>query len=240
MESCRWTAAGFESNPWAYNDTRRKLKYAIKPDSDIKQAVLAAFRLDPRVAAFSPDVTVEGGEVVLAGSVGNLKAKISAEQDAKNTVGVSGVDSLLKVRPSGRATDAEMMAQLKAVIFWDPLLDGSTISADVISRIAYLSGTVDSAFQKAEAQYVASRTKGVVMVINHLNVKPESPITYYDGPDSYPYVLPYADQLSYYTSGMFGARLDMTGMSGLRVVSSGVRSCIAMTSRLRSMEGWPL
>ena len=46
--------SGIKVDAWAYNDTSRKLKYAVKPDSDIKQAVLAAFRLDPRVAAFSP------------------------------------------------------------------------------------------------------------------------------------------------------------------------------------------
>jgi osmotically-inducible protein OsmY len=213
--------SGIRVDPWAYNDTRRKLKYAIKPDSDIKQAVLAAFRLDPRVAAFAPEVTVEGGEVVLGGIVGNLKAKSSAEQDAKNTVGVVGVDSLLKVRPNGQATDAEMKAQLKAVIFWDPLLDGSTISADVISRVAYLSGTAGSLFQKAEAQDVAFRTKGVVMVINHLSVNPEFSVTYYDWPDSYPYVSPDADQLSYYTSGMFGARLYMTDERIKKNIESG-------------------
>ena len=213
--------SGIKVDAWAYNDTSRKLKYAIKPDSDIKQAVLAALRLDPRVAAFSPEVAVEGGEVVLGGIVGNLKAKTAAEQDAKNTVGVVGVDSFLKVRPSGQATDTEMKEQLKAVIFWDPLLDGSTISADVISRVAYLSGTVDSIFQKAEAQDVASRTKGVVMVINHLNVRPEFPVTYYDWPDSHPYVSPYAEQLSYYTSGMFGARLYMTDERIKKNIESG-------------------
>jgi osmotically-inducible protein OsmY len=63
----------------------------IRSDSEIKQAVQAALRLDPRVSAFSPDVTVEGGEVILGGNVGNLKAKTSAEQDAKNIVGVWGL-----------------------------------------------------------------------------------------------------------------------------------------------------
>jgi len=213
--------SGLKVDYWAHEDTRRKLKYAIRPDSDVKQAVQAALRLDPRVARFSPEVTVEGGEVVLGGSVGNLKAKTSAEQDAKNTVGVSGVDSLLKVRPNGPSTDAEMREQLKAVVLWDSLLDGSTMSVDVINRVAYLSGTVDSIFQKAEAQDVASRTKGVVMVINHLNVRPEFPVTYYDWPDSHPYVSPYAEQLSYYTSGMFGARLYMTDERIKKNIESG-------------------
>ena len=199
-----------EVAPLAKGDARRRLKYAIRPDSDIKQAVQAAFRLDPRVAAFSPDVAVEGGEVVLGGIVGNLKAKTSAERDARDTVGVSGVDSHLKVRPGGQATDAEMKEQLNAVIRWDPLLDGSKMTVDVVNRVALLSGSVTSAFRKAEAQDVASRTKGVVSVHNELKVEPRFYVAYYEWPDSYPYVSPYADQLSDYASGMFGPELYLT------------------------------
>jgi osmotically-inducible protein OsmY len=51
---------------------------------------------------------------------------------------------------------------LKAALSWDPLLDSSTIDVAVINRTAYLSGAVDSSFQKAEAQDVASRIKGSV------------------------------------------------------------------------------
>jgi len=199
-----------EVAPLAKGDARRRLKYAIRPDSDIKQAVQAAFRLDPRVAAFSPEVAVEGGEVVLGGIVGNLKAKTSAEQDARDIVGVSGVDSHLKVRPGGQATDAEMKEQLKAVIRWDPLLDGSRMGVDVVNRVALLSGAVASTFQKAEAQDVASRTRGVVSVRNELKVEPRFYVAYYEWPDSHPYVSPYANQLSDYASGMFGPELYLT------------------------------
>ena len=72
--------------------------------------------VDPRVKAFSPDVTVEDGVVILGGSVGNLKAKTAAAQDAKDIVGVWRVDNLLKVRPKERPTDAEMQKQLKAAL----------------------------------------------------------------------------------------------------------------------------
>jgi osmotically-inducible protein OsmY len=201
--------SGMKVEPWVHNDAHRRLKYATRSDSDIKQAVQAAFRLDPRVAAFSLDVNVGGGVVVLSGNVGNLKAKTSAEQDVENIVGVTGLDSLVKVRPSGQSTDAEMKEQLKAVVFWDPLLDSSTISATVINRVAYLSGTVGSLVQKAEAQDVALRTKGVVLVWNALKVEPESWVTYYDWPNYY-YASPNGGQTSYYASGMFGPRLYLS------------------------------
>jgi osmotically-inducible protein OsmY len=201
--------SGLKVEPWAHNDAHRRLKYATRSDSDIKQAVQAAFRLDPRVAAFSLDVDVGGGVVVLGGNVGNLKAKTAAEQDVENIVGVTGLDSLLKVRPSGQSTDAEMKEQLKTVVFWDPLLDSSTISVTVINRVAYLSGTVGSIVQKAEAQDVALRTKGVVLVWNALKVEPESWVTYYDWPNYY-YASASDGQTSYYASGMFGPRLYLS------------------------------
>jgi osmotically-inducible protein OsmY len=200
--------SGLKVEPWAHNDAHRRLKYATRSDSDIKQAVQAAFRLDPRVAGFSLDVDVGGGVVVLGGNVGNLKAKTAAEQDVENIVGVTGLDSLLKVRPSGQSTDAEMKEQLKTVVFWDPLLDSSTISVTVINRVAYLSGTVGSLVQKAEAQDVALRTKGVVLVWNALKVEPESWVTYYDWPNYY--YSPYGGQASYYDSGVFGPRLYLS------------------------------
>jgi hypothetical protein len=78
-----------------------------------------------------------------------------------------------------------MEKQLKAALLWDPFLDNSTIDAAVIHRVAYLSGAVDSSFQKAEAQDVASRIKGVVEVRNRLKVEPE----YYSMSDSdYDYI----------------------------------------------------
>lgn len=183
--------------PLGADDTRRTLKYAEKSDSEIKQALVAALRLDPRVSAFSPDVTVEGGMVILGGAVGNLKAKTAAEQDARNIVGVWQTENLLKVRPKSAPKDAEMEQQLKAALLWDPLLNSSTIDVAVINRVAYLSGSVDSTFQKAEGQDVASRTKGVALVRNHLKVEPEFAMTYDDWPYYSSYDWPYYNRSPY-------------------------------------------
>jgi osmotically-inducible protein OsmY len=191
--------------PSAGDGGQRKLKYVMRSDSEIKQAVQAALGLDPRVAAFSPDVNVESGIVILGGTVGNLKAKSSAEQDVRNTAGVQGIENLLKVRPNGHSTDAEIKEQLKAVLLWDPLLDSTTIDVAVIDHVAYLSGSVASNFQKSEVEDVASRTKGVVLaVLNHLKVEPEFAFSYYAWPDYLGYGWPYYDQSPYYISEVYG------------------------------------
>ena len=155
----------------------------LKPDSEIQSAIQAALPLDPRVAAFARDITVsvEAGVAILGGDVANLKAKSAAEQDARNTVGVAWVDNQLTVRPlMNLPRDSDTEKALKAELAWDPLLDNSTIEAAVINHVAYLSGAVESGFEKAEAHDVAARTKGVLLVRNHLKVEPEFLTPYYD------------------------------------------------------------
>ena len=173
---------GVKIESWAGNSGQRKSKETVRSDPEMKQAIEAALHLDPRVSAFSPEVNVEGGVIILGGAVGNLKAKNAAEQDAKNIVGVWRVDNNLKVRPNVRPTNSEMEQQLKAALLWDSLLDSSAIDVAVIKNVAYLSGTVDSVFEKTEAQDVASRIKGVALIRNHLKVEPEFAATYYDWP----------------------------------------------------------
>ena len=173
-------------DPGRDDEARQEFKYVMKPDSEIKQAVEIAFRLDPRVVAYSPIVTVEGGVAILGGEVGNLKAKTAAERDAMNVAGVWRVENLLQVRPSGPSSDPMMEKQLKTALFWNPLLDDVSIDVAVINRVAYLSGSVDSFVQKAEAQDVASGIKGVTVIRNRLKVEPPLSLVYYDWPNLYP------------------------------------------------------
>jgi osmotically-inducible protein OsmY len=162
---------------------RRATESALKPDGEIKSAIQAALPLDPRVAAFTRDITisVEGGVVILGGEVANLKAKSAAEQDARNTVGVAWVDNQLTVRPlMNLPRDSDTEKVLKAELAWDPLLDSSTIKAAVINHVAYISGAVQSGLEKAEAHDIAARTKGVLLVRDRLNVEPGLLTPYYD------------------------------------------------------------
>jgi len=182
--------SGLKVDPGVRNGACENHKTSARSDADIQQSVQAALRSDPRVSAFSPDVTVVDGTVNLHGTVGNLKAETSAEQDAKHVVGVHKVESNLKVRSSETTVAADTQNQLKAALAWDPWLDDSpTIDVAVINRVAYLSGGVDSSFQKAEAQDVASRTKGVAEVRNHLKIVPDFTVSDYD--DDYGYYSDY-------------------------------------------------
>jgi len=182
--------SGLKVDPGAHNGALQNHTTSARSDADIQKSVQAALKADARVSAFSPEVTVTDGTVSLHGTVGNLKAETSAKQDAKNVVGVRKVECHLKVWSSDATVAADTQSQLKAALAWDPWLDDSpTIDVAVINHVAFLSGGVDSSFQRAEAQDVASRTKGVLEVRNHLKVVPD--FTAADFDDDYGYYSDY-------------------------------------------------
>jgi osmotically-inducible protein OsmY len=158
-------------NPEIEQKNLRKTAFAAKSDEQIKQAILTTFRYDPRLANTAIEVNVEDGEAILYGQVNHLKAKQAAGQDARNILGVLGVDNQIVMDPLlDLPSDAETQNGLRAALAWNPQLFGAQIEAAVIGHVAYLSGTADNPLQKATAQDVASRTKGVILVRNRLRV----------------------------------------------------------------------
>ena len=171
-----------EVDPEIGRKTERRLSTPVATDAAIRQAVLAAFRYDPRVAPGVPEVIVEDGSAILSGKVGNLKARLAAGADARNTAGVWRVDNLLIVQRRDLPSDAEASRVLKDALVRDPLLAGAQIESAVVDHSAYLSGWVSNSLQQAEAHDIASRVQGVVEIRNHLKVDPEDAVSYFDWP----------------------------------------------------------
>jgi osmotically-inducible protein OsmY len=187
---------GLKVDPLARDKMWRKRGKAAWSDNEIKKAVEASLRTDPRVSHYATkiNVTMEDGVAILDGPVEDMKAKSAAGRDARDIVGVSLVDNKLSVRPAiNLPADADAQKDLQAALHWDPFLAGFQIEAAVINHTAYLNGSVDSALQKAEAQEIASRTKGVLVVRNHLKFEPEAGFFFYDQPyyDFVTFVPPY-------------------------------------------------
>jgi osmotically-inducible protein OsmY len=187
-----WTAGvkavnsdGLLVEPWAKARDQRKETDTLKNDPQIKQAVHDAFVYDPRVMSFNPNVEVQNGAVTLTGVVNNLKAKRSAEQDAKNTVGVRRVKNFLRVRPSKPLADDKIAQNVISAFLRDPVLDSFEVTVKSNNGTVTLTGTVDSLFEKTEAEDVASRARGVINVRNNLTVSYPSVADYYSGYDPY-------------------------------------------------------
>lgn len=146
-------------------------KNSPKTDREIVDDVEDALRLDPRVGPFKPVVTARAGEVILTGTVDNLKAKRAAARDARNTSGVMKVENLLRVRTWDPIPVNSLIHDVEQGLSRDPYLDRFDIGVHTLNGTVVLSGTVDSYFEKSHAEDIASRVKGVLVVKNALAVR---------------------------------------------------------------------
>lgn len=174
---------------WARDDDLRENKYGSKSDEAIRDAIQDALAYDPRVMSFNVESTVSNGLVTLTGTVDNLKAKRAAERVARETVGVMNINNLLKVRPEPVLADASVETNIEHALARDPFVDRYEIDVNAINGKAYLSGTVDSFYEKSRADDAASRAAGVTEVENDLIVDDDyAPLSYDPHVDEwYPY-----------------------------------------------------
>ena len=191
-------ADGLQVEPWAKDTMKKSDKVAFKSDEAIKNAVRDALLYDPRVLSFNPTVAVSNGVVTLTGAVDNLKAKRAAEQDAKNTVGVWRVKNYLRVRVENPPTDDKLAQNVKDALIRDPYVDRFQIAVSALNGVIYLTGTVDSYYEKSHAEDVVSRVNGVTTVNNGLSVSYPTYKHYY-WPYSYNYYEPYYNWSTDYT-----------------------------------------
>jgi osmotically-inducible protein OsmY len=163
--------SGLDVERWARDPDLRRSKYVSRPAEAVARAVERAILQDPRVFAFNVGVSVtNGGTVTLRGTVDNLKAKRAAENVARHTVGAFAVRNHLKVRSSSERADKQIAQDIRASLMRDPYVDQYEIIVSVDDGRVSLLGTVDSYFERAQADDVASRVNGVTTVSNHLAV----------------------------------------------------------------------
>jgi len=141
-------------------------------DDQIRKAVQAAFLFDPRVYSFEPEVSVRDGVATLSGTVDNLRAKRAAAQDARNTVGVWRVRDYLRVRTPQPPTEAEIVKRVASALERNPYLVRSEIRPVAINQKVYLYGTVNSEFEREQAETATASVNGVVAIDNFLEVAP--------------------------------------------------------------------
>ncbi len=152
------------------DDMQKPDKFSLKSDTEIKEAIKDTLLYDPRTSSFNIDVEVNNGVANLRGTVDNLKAKNSAEQDALNTIGVWKVNNYLKVRLKAMPTDPEIEEAARQAILRDTTLGRYDFSVTVINGKAYLNGMVESAYEKRRAGDVVSGVYGIIDIQNRLKV----------------------------------------------------------------------
>ena len=146
-------------------------------DQAIEEAVLDAWQYDPRVKNFDLKVAVSDNVATLRGKVDNLSSKLSAAEDARNTVGVDrvinniSVDDKIVVRPKISVEDDAIEERIKYAFSRDPYVDATQIEVKVNDGIATLEGTVGSEFLERQAIEIVNSTIGILSVDNELKVQ---------------------------------------------------------------------
>ncbi len=154
---------------WARDSLQRKKQPEVS-ENEITEAIYDAFRYDPRVSATRPTVNVVADVVTLSGEVTSLGAKYAAENTARNTVGVSMVHNLLRVRPQTMVPDSVIEQSIIKALARDPYLEMRELDVSVLNGKAYLYGRVNSRFEKRQADDVVSRLEHVIDIENNIEV----------------------------------------------------------------------
>jgi len=156
---------------WARDADLRTEKYVQKSDDKIKDAVDKAILYDPRVLSTKLNTRVNNGRVTLTGKVNTLSAKQAAAEDARNTVGVIRVKNQIKVTPPVQAMSSLEREQTIVDKFRrDAYVDNFEITVSALGGMVNLYGTVDTYYEKARAEDLASAVQGVYAVNNNLIV----------------------------------------------------------------------
>jgi osmotically-inducible protein OsmY len=153
---------------WARDSMRRKQLYTTRTDDDIRSAVKDALRYDPRIEHENIDVNVRFGRVTLSGVVDNLKARKAAQWDARNTMGVSSVKNNIRVRFAEEMSDDDLADKVRSELDRDNYLERFDINVIAVDGRVYLSGEVNTSWEKDHAERLIEKIYGVNRIVNNI------------------------------------------------------------------------
>jgi len=145
-------------------------------NDELQLSVTEELIWDPKVDSNAIAVTAEEGVVTLRGTVGSLREKREAKNDAERVYGVKHVRNELDVQIMNdeRRANADLRGDILHALTLNTLVP-ATIDADVVDGFVTLSGTANWQFQRDEAEFVASNVPGVIMVTNEVRLVAPGP-----------------------------------------------------------------
>jgi osmotically-inducible protein OsmY len=145
-------------------------------NAELQSNVTDELYWDPKVDSTAIGVSADDGVVTLRGTVGSLREKREAKQDAEKVHGVKKVTNDLEVRilsEEGR-DDAELRGAVLQALMLDSLVP-PTIDAKVEHGSVTLTGTANWQYQRDEADFIAANIYGVVDVDNEIELVAPGP-----------------------------------------------------------------
>jgi osmotically-inducible protein OsmY len=173
-------ASQLKVESWPRRDDLRKDVPAARSDAEVERAIRVAMVYDPRLGASAVQPTSRSGLVTLRGTARSLEAKRTAGQLARHTVGVVDVENEIVVDPTKRLPDGETAKRVTTALAVDPYTSHDHVVARADRGKVTLTGSVDSSFERDEAEHVAASVRGVSLVDNKLVVTRPSAGFVYD------------------------------------------------------------
>lgn len=147
----------------------------MSDDEKIRQRIIDELEFEPALNAAQIGVGVQEGVVTLSGHVRSFLEKHTAERAALRVKGVRAVAQEIEVRlPADKKhADDEIAARAIKILDWDLAVPSTAIAVKVEQGVVTLSGDVDWAYQRAEAEQDMRKLSGVKSVINSIRVRPQ-------------------------------------------------------------------
>jgi osmotically-inducible protein OsmY len=149
-------------------------KMQTRSDDLIRSDVLFELKWDPRIGSSNDiAVAVKEGVVTLSGFVHSYWDKDAAEKAVKRVYGVKGVANDIEVKLDSKRTDPEIARDAVHELESHVSLPSDKIKVTVKNGWVTLEGNVDWQYQKTLAESAIKKLRGVVGIINNVEVKPK-------------------------------------------------------------------
>ena len=144
----------------------------VRTDDDIRDFVLEELKWDPKITSPDIAVAVKDGVATLTGFVSSYWEKEAAEKAAERVYGVRGVANDLQIKLATERTDTEIARDAVHAIESHAGIPSDRIKLTVKCCCVTLEGSVDWQYQKSLAESAVKSIRGVLGVINNIEVKP--------------------------------------------------------------------
>lgn len=146
----------------------------MKTDAQLKTDVMRELAWDRHIDETAIGVSAHHGVVILNGIVESWADKHAAEEAAHRVAGVLDVANEIEIRPSWSATrsDGDIAEAVRGALTWNRSVPSRQIFCTVADHGSVtLSGTVQTAAQREEAERTVSDLAGVRCVSNQIAVE---------------------------------------------------------------------
>jgi osmotically-inducible protein OsmY len=140
-------------------------------DEEIRFSIQNLITANPELRKEGIRVSAGGGIITLEGSVTSYWRKNEARRVACGANGVLDVINKLTVVPTEKVSDRAIAEDVIAAVERNTYADIKNINVEVRNGVVTLTGTVPSLAAFDSAQDAAEFTRGVVNVINDLNIR---------------------------------------------------------------------